>query len=63
MSSPRDSDSLHEEIQAHIGECDQCRRELDRGKPRRFGQASGYCGEYFGIIARYKPPEGTMHDV
>ncbi len=60
---PRDSDALHEQLQAHVGKCDQCRQALDRNTPRAFGHRTLMCGEYSRIIELYAPPYKTMHDL
>ncbi len=60
---PRDSDSLHEHLQAHTAKCDQCRRALDANTPRAFGHKTLMCDEYTRIIELYYPPFKTMHDV
>lgn len=50
---PRETDSLHEALQAHILTCDHCREAIDQTGPRGFGQRSRMCPLYFSIVENY----------
>lgn len=52
-SGTRDSDPLHEVLQGHLRRCDQCRREIESGRPRENGQRSRMCGEYQTLIEMF----------
>lgn len=58
-AEPRDTDPLHELLQDHISKCDDCRKALDTGMPRGFGQKGKYCRKYFEIIQLWSQGEFT----
>lgn len=49
----RETDALHQALQAHILTCDHCREVIDHTGPRGFGQKSRMCPLYFGIVENY----------
>lgn len=49
--SPRDTDNLHAEVQAHIKSCEQCTYAVKNTRPRGFGQQSRMCPKYFELIS------------
>lgn len=57
---PRTTDLQHATLQEHVERCDQCRKAVEKGPPRGFGQRSRMCAEYI-QLQRYWA-DGKMLD-
>lgn len=61
--SSRDTDLMHQYLQEHISGCDECRYAIEKGGPKRFGQKSAMCREYFRLVNVWARGEMTPDDM